>query len=314
MTPLAPHITAFLKVRLPVERRASGNICDTYAYAFQLLFEFASQRLNITPSQLMIEQIDAPLVFAFLEYLQDARGNCPSTRNGRLAAIKSFMRFIEYRVPSALEQILRVLATPTQKEDSSVVEYLNKEETKAILDAPNPATVQGVRDRAMLHLGFAGGLRVSELVGLRLQDLTFGSRYADVHVHGKGRRERVLKLWKEVANSLRAWISLRGEIPAPEVFLNARRQSMTRSGVEYILAKHIAEASLHCPSLNAKQVSPHVMRHYAASLIMPTVLAARRSSAINIGGSLGLAVVRCGIIRGSPERPRVRRRDGSVLA
>ena len=248
MTSLAPHITDFLKIRLPVERRASSHTCDTYAYAFQLLFEFASERLNVAPSALMIEHIDAPLVLAFLEYLQDTRGNSPRTRNGRLAAIKSFMHFIEYRIPSALEQIRRVLAIPTQKEDAVMVEYLNKEETKAILDAPNPATIQGVRDRAILHLGFAGGLRVSELIGLRLQDLTFGSKYVDFQVLGKGRRRRVLKLWKEVADSLRAWISVRRDVAFSEVFLNARWRPMSRSGVEYILAKHVTVASHHCTS------------------------------------------------------------------
>jgi site-specific recombinase XerD len=268
MMPLAPHITAFLRRRLPVERRASSHTCDTYAYAFQLLFEFASQRLNIAPSELTIEHIDAPLVLAFLESLQDIRGNCPRTRNARLAAIKSFMRFVEYRVPSALEQVHRVLAIPTQKHDSSMVQYLNKQEIEAILDAPDPTTRQGVRDRAMLHLGFAGGLRVSELIGLCMQDVTFDSRYVDVHVCGKGRRERVLKLWKEVAASLRAWTSVRGDVPVPEMFLNARRRPMSRSGVEYILAKHVAVASRHCPSLNGKRISPHVMRHTCAMNVL----------------------------------------------
>ena len=115
MTPIAPHITAFLQQRLPIERRASDNTCESYAYAFKLLFEYASGCLKISPSQLHLEQIDAPLVVAFLSHLETARSNGPNSRNTRLAAIKSFMHFMEYRVPSALEQIRRVLALPVKK-------------------------------------------------------------------------------------------------------------------------------------------------------------------------------------------------------
>ena len=109
MTLIAPHITAYLRERLPNERKASPHTCDAYAYAFQLLFQFASQRLGCSPAALQLEQLDAPLVLAFLEDLQAGRRNGPSTRNARLAAIKSFMHFLEYRVPSALEQLRQVL-------------------------------------------------------------------------------------------------------------------------------------------------------------------------------------------------------------
>jgi site-specific recombinase XerD len=115
MIPIAPHITAFLQQRLPIERRASGNTCDSYAYAFKLLFVYASDRLKIPPSRLHLEHIDAPLVVNFLSHLEITRGNGPGSRNVRLAAIKSFMRYMEYRVPSALEQIQRILALPAKK-------------------------------------------------------------------------------------------------------------------------------------------------------------------------------------------------------
>src|ERR1700746_349154 len=117
MTPVAPHITAFLQDRLPQERRASHNTCESYAYAFKLLFEFASVQLKVAPSELQFEQLDAPLVVAFLNHLDAAGGNGPSSRNTRMAAIKSFMHFMEYRVPSALAQIQRVKALPPKKAD-----------------------------------------------------------------------------------------------------------------------------------------------------------------------------------------------------
>ena len=261
MTPIAPHITAFLRERLPLERRASAHTCDTYAYAFQLLFEFASQRLGVQPSDLQLEQIDAPVVTAFLEHLQIERGNGGRTRNARLAAIKSFMHYVEHRVPSALDEIRRVLAIPMQRTDGRLVCHLTVAEQDALLAAPEPTTRDGIRDRALCHLAVAGGLRVSELVGLRLSDVSFRECYVDIVVRGKGRKERVLPLWKEVANSLRSWLAVRGEARVPEFFLNARGDQLTRSGVAYIVRKHKKAAAATCPSLERKTVSPHVLRH-----------------------------------------------------
>jgi site-specific recombinase XerD len=130
MTPIASHVTAFLQQRLPVERGASENTCESYAYAFKLLFEYASSRLKVAPSQLHLEQLDAPLIVNFLDHLETARGNSANARNIRLAAIKSFMRFMEYRVPAALEQISRILAIPSKKAEVRLVtECVNDFET-----------------------------------------------------------------------------------------------------------------------------------------------------------------------------------------
>ena len=267
MNPIAPHITAFLQQRLPVERNASVNTCDSYAYAFKLWFEYASDRLNVAPSALNLEQLDAPLVVAFLNNLETVRNNGASSRNTRLAAIKSFMHFMAYRVPSALEQIQRIMAIPSKKAETRLVKHLTVEEMQSILNAPTPESREGIRDRAMLHLCFAGGLRVSELIGLRLSDVNL-QPHASVLVHGKGRKERCLPLWKETTSALRAWLSVRGEVLVPELFANARGESMTRSGFEYILHKHAEAASEYCPSLATKRVSPHVLRHYVPFLTM----------------------------------------------
>jgi site-specific recombinase XerD len=267
MTPIAPHITAFLQQRLPIEQRASPNTCDSYAHAFKLLFEYASHRLQVPPSRLHLEQLDAPLIVDFLGHLETTRANGPASRNTRLAAIRSFMRFMEFRLPSALAQIQRILAIPTKRTDSHLVQHLTSQEMQAILDAPDPTVRHGVRDRAMLHLCFAGGLRVSELIELRLDHLTLHPQ-PSVLIRGKGRRERCLPLWKETATALRAWLSVRGEVPVPEVFLNACNEAMTRSGFEYILSKHVHTAQKSCPSLVAKRVSPHVLRHYVPSRTM----------------------------------------------
>jgi len=277
MIPIAPHITAFFQQRLPVERRASSHTSDSYAYAFKLLLEYASERLHIPPSQLQLEQIDAPLVVSFLNHLESARGNRPSSRNVRLAAIKSFMHFVEFREPSAIEQIRRILAIPPKKTETRLVRHLTVEEMQAILNAPEPTGWDGLRDRAMLHLCFAGGLRVSELVGLQLADVTLHPQ-PSILVHGKGRRERCLPLWKVTAAALRAWLGIRGTVPAPEVFVNARGQPMTRSGFEYILDKHVQRAARSCPSLSAMRISPHVLRHTCALTVLQATKDLRKVS------------------------------------
>jgi site-specific recombinase XerD len=275
MTPIAPHITAFFELRLPLERRVSEDTRDSYGYAFKLFLTYASARLKVAPSQLAVEQIDAPLVVAFLHDLEATRGNGPSSRNVRLAAIKSFMHFLEYRVPSALEPIRRILAIPFKKTESRLVRHLSVEEMQAILDAPVPTTWAGIRDRALLHLCYAGGLRVSELIGLRLDDLTLQPQ-ASVLVRGKGRRERCLPLWKTTA--LRAWLAVRGTARVPELFVNARSASFTRSGIEYILRKHVQTARQRCPSLATKRVFPHLLRHTCALTVLQATKDLRKVS------------------------------------
>lgn len=267
MTPIAPHITAFFRQRLQVERGASSHTSDSYAYAFKLLLEYAGERLHVRPSALYLEQIDAHLVVDFLNHLETVRANRPSSRNVRLAAIKSFMHFLEFREPAAIDQIRRVLAIPPKKAETRLVRHLTVEETHAILNAPDPSGRDGIRDRAMLHLCFAAGLRVSELVGLQLRDVTLQPQ-ASILVHGKGRRERCLPLWKVTTAALRAWLGLRGSAPTPEVFVSARGQALTRSGFEYILAKHVATAEKSCPTLTTKRVSPHVLRHTCALTVL----------------------------------------------
>ena len=277
MTPIAPHITAFLRQRLIEERNASRNTCESYAYAFKLLFEFAAQRLKTSPAKLCFEQIDVTLVADFLTHLERRRGNGANSRNIRLAAIKSFMRFMQYRLPAALDQIQRVLAIPAKKTETKLVKHLTVEEMQAILDAPAPTNREGIRDRAMLHLCFAAGLRVSELIGLLMADLRLHPD-ASIRVEGKGRKERCLPLWKQTATAVRAWLAVRGSVPSSHLFINARGEAMTRSGFEYILAKHVRTATAACPSLSQKRVSPHVLRHTCALTVLQATKDLRKVS------------------------------------
>jgi integrase/recombinase XerD len=251
MTPMAPHLTAFLRERLPLQRGDSPHTCASYAYTFQLLLTYASQRLHLQPFDLCLEHLDAPMVIAFLAYLEAERGNRPSTRNTRLAAITSFMRFVEYRVPSILEQSRRILAIPTKKTDVPLVKHLSMAEMHAILEAPDLRTRRGIRAHAMLHLCFAAGLRVSELLTVPLTAIRFHPA-PTIRVLGKGRRERALPLWKQTADDLRAWLAVRGDVGIPELFLNAQGRVMAREGFAYVLHKYVRLAAHSCPSLERR--------------------------------------------------------------
>lgn len=166
----------------------------------------------------------------------------------------------------ALEQIQRILAISAKKADARLVRHLTAPEMQPILDAPNPTVRGGIRDRAMLHLCFAGALRVSELMELRIDDMMLQPQ-ASVLIHGKGRKERCLPLWKKTTSAIRAWLSVRGEARVPELFFNSRNDAMTRAGFEYILRKHVHAAETRCPSLSSKRISPHVLRHTCAQTI-----------------------------------------------
>ncbi len=276
MTSLAPHMEAFLREHLVRHRGASQHTCDSYAYSFQSLFEFAAQKLKVAPSALKLEQLDAVLVSKFLEHLETSRGNSAETRNIRLAAIRSFFRFLQYREPAAVEQVRRVLAIPFKRTDTRLVPYLMREEMQSLLDAADPSTRKGVRDRAILHLAVCAGLRVSELTGLRIDDVAPQS--ASIHVLGKGRRERALPLWKTTAAALRAWLAVRGPVASPEVFVNARGAPFSRWGIAYVLRRHTETAGRKCGSLRGKQVSPHVLRHTSAMIVLQATQDIRKVS------------------------------------
>ena len=191
------------------------------------------------------------------------RSNAARSRNARFAAIRSFFRYLEYTAPTCLDQALRIRSLPTKRTDKALIDYLTKEEMQVLLDAPNPRTPGGTRDRAMLHLTYACGLRVSELLSLRLTDFPERS-LATVHIIGKGRRERVLPLWRETQSVMRAWLAIRPDVLAPEVFLNRDREPMTRDGFAHRLALHVETAAKKRPSILGKHVTPHVLRHSCA--------------------------------------------------
>jgi site-specific recombinase XerD len=231
------------------------------------LFTFASQRLHLRPSALCLEQIDAPLVMEFLAQCETARGNSASPRHTRVAAMKSCMRFVEYRVPALLEQSRRVLAMPTKKTPVPLVMHRSITERQALLDAPDVRIRMGIRDRAMLHLGCAAGLRVSALLSLPMSAVTFPPTPV-IQVHGKGRRERALPLGKQTADDLRTWLAVRGHVALPEMLLSPHSHALTRMGFTHMLHQYVRLAERYCPSLQTKHGTPHVLRHTCAMMIL----------------------------------------------
>ena len=256
MIDLARPLAAFLREHLPRDRGASPHTIASYTASFKLLAVFAARRHAVRPCQLQVGHLDTATLLAFLEHLEADRRNGVRTRNARLAAIKSFFRYLEFRHPECLDLAAQVHALPQKKCDQPPVDYLDHAEIRALLDAPATGTVTGLRDRAMLCLAYNAGLRVSELVGLALEDLK-APGLDSIRVMGKGRRGRVLPLWKETRAALRNWLGVRPDGADGHLFLNAFGAGLTRRGFAKRLALHAAVAARTVASISGKTVTPH---------------------------------------------------------
>ena len=253
----------FFTQRLMQQRRASPHTIGSYRDTFRLLLHFAQARLGRPPTQLAFEQIDAPFVAAFLDELENGRGIAARTRNLRLTAIRSFFRYSAFEAPAHAAQIQRVLAIPSQRFMRAQVGFLTRPELEALLAAPDSHTWSGRRDHAILLVAVQGGLRLSELTGLRRDTVILGTG-AHIRVLGKGRKERATPLTKQTVAVLRAWLREIPDKADATVFPNARGGRLSADGVQYLLTKHVATASKTCPSLQQRRVTPHMLRHTTA--------------------------------------------------
>jgi len=253
----------FFQRRLVAERGASAHTIASYRDTFELLLRYVEQRTGRTPSALTLNDLDAPMVLAFLDHIEADRGNSPRTRNLRLTAIRSFMRHASVRDPTSLPIAQRVLAISNKRFDRPVVGFLSREEVDALLDAPDRQTWSGHRDAVMIAVLYNTGARVSEVIGLRIADVLL-DRASALHLHGKGRKERVVPLWKSTATQLRAWFEHIDRSPDAPVFPNRAGRRLSRSGVEHRLRVAVTQAAERCPSLSGRRVSPHTLRHTTA--------------------------------------------------
>jgi integrase/recombinase XerD len=265
MSALAPALQAFFTDRLITQRDSSPRTIAAYRDTFTLLLRFAHARTSKQPFELDIDDLDAPLIGAFLIHLERDRGNSARTRNARLGAIHSFYRFAALEHPEHAHTIARVMAIPTKRHERSTVCYLDLTEITALLAAPDRGTWLGRRDRALLALMIQTGVRVSELVGLHVHGVHLGTGH-HIRVLGKGRKNRATPLTGEVAALLRQWITERGGEPEDPLFPTRQGRPLSRYTVGLLVAKHAETAAADCPSLTAKRVTPHVLRHTAAML------------------------------------------------
>ena len=267
MTPLAPTLQAFFTERLITQRNASPQTIAAYRDTFRLLLRFAHEQTGKQPFQLDIDDLDAPLIGAFLTHLEHDRGNSPRTRNARLGAIHSFYRYAALEHPEHAHTIARVMAIPTKRHERNTVSYLDLDEIKALLAAPDRSTWLGRRDHALLVLMIQTGVRVSELVGLRIGDVHLGTG-AHIRVTGKGRKKRATTLTRETVAVLRAWLKERhGATRRPAVPHPPRTAAQPLHGRRRSSPSTPRTAAASCPSLTAKRVTPHTLRHTNAMLL-----------------------------------------------
>ncbi|MDP2956437.1 MAG: tyrosine-type recombinase/integrase [Longimicrobiales bacterium] len=263
MTALPPLLQTFFTERLQSQRHASPHTVRAYKLTFTLLLRFAQDRLGKAPSQLCLEELDAPLIASFLHHLELERRNSVRTRNARLAAIHSFFDYIAVLVPDHAHLVARVLAIPQKRFERRLVHFLSRKEVEALLAAPDRRTRLGRRDHLLLLVASQTGLRASELVTLRVEQIVPGG-HPYIRCTGKGRKERYVPLTRQVLRCLHAWLKEGSAGPTDLLFPSSRGGALSLDALEMIVDKYAATAAERCPSITEKRVSPHTLRHTAA--------------------------------------------------
>jgi integrase/recombinase XerD len=267
MSLLAPTLEAYFTERLISQRRASRHTIAAYRDSLRLLLGFTQQRTGTTPSRLDLADLDAPLISAFLDHLEQTRGASVRTRNARLVAIRSLFGFAALRHPEHAALIQRVLAIPQKRYERNDVSFLTHDEVQAMLAAPDRSTRIGRRDHAVLMLATQTGLRVSELIALHRQDLELGN-CARVTCHGKGRKTRSTPLTRQSTRILNAWLKELPDQPDTPLFPGPHGTALSRDAIRRLVHRHWLTATRHCPSLQTKHVTPHTLRHTCAMSLL----------------------------------------------
>src|SRR5271165_1379352 len=261
--PAAALVQAFFVEYLLNQKHASPRTLATYRDAFRLLLRFVHETKGVQPATLTVADLDAPTILAFLDNIEQKRANCVRSRNARLAAIRSFFRFVQMREPAVLAVASRVLAIPVKRTERKLIGYLTRSEIDAILSAADRTNWDGRRDHALLLTLYNSGARVSEITGVRRDEIALDAP-ASLKLHGKGRKERAVPLWAKTAQILRPWFKELGDQFGGLAFPSARAQRLSRHGVSYLLRRAADRAVSACPSLRSKHISPHLIRHSTA--------------------------------------------------
>jgi integrase/recombinase XerD len=256
--PAAALVQAFFVEHLLNQKHASPRTLATYRDAFRLLLRFIHQTHGIEPAALNVENLDTPVILAFLDHIEQQRSNSIRSRNARLAAIRSFFRFVQMREPAAVAVASRVLAIPVKRTERKLIGYLTRPEIDALLSAADQTCWDGRRDHALLLTLYNSGARVSEIIGVRRDEIVLDAP-ASLKLHGKGRKERAVPLWTKTAQILRAWFLELGDRFGGLAFPSARARRLSRHGVSFLLSRLADRATAACPSLRNKTISPHVI-------------------------------------------------------
>jgi integrase/recombinase XerD len=267
MTSLAPILEGFFTDYLMTQRQASPHTIASYRDTFTLLLGHLHDQTGKLPSHLELTDLDAPTITGFLHHLETRRGNGTSTRNARLTAIHSLFRYAALHVPENAALITRVLAMPTKRTGTTIVCFLSRPELQALLAAPDRVTWHGRRDHTLILIAAQTGLRVSELTTLTIDDLHLGTG-PHIRCIGKGRKQRCTPLTPPSVQALTTWLAERCGRGDDPVFCTRKGTVLSRDAVARLLAKHVATAEEHCPSLQAKTVTPHTLRHSAAMQLL----------------------------------------------
>jgi integrase/recombinase XerD len=245
------------------QRNASPETISSYRDTFRLFLRFSEQQFGRAPAALTLADFDAPQVLAFLDSLEKRRRSCIRSRNARLAALRSFLHYAALQEPAALATISHTLAIPIKRFDRVPVSYLSREEVAAILTAPDHNTWSGHRDAVMLAVMYNTGARVSEITRLNVEDVEFGPT-TTVRIHGKGRKERVVPLWKSTRRELAGWLRRTSTAVGTPLFPSRRGERLSRVGVRSRLDAATTIARQMCTSLRNRRVFPHLIRHSTA--------------------------------------------------
>ncbi|MFC3677089.1 tyrosine-type recombinase/integrase [Ferrovibrio xuzhouensis] len=246
------------------QRAVSSNTVAAYRDTFKLLLVFAQKTIRKAPTDLVLADLDATLILAFLDHLESERKNTVRSRNARLSAIRSFLKYAAHQDLTALAVIERSLAVPQKRHDRAVLGFLTRPEMEAIIAAPDCTTWAGRRDQALFTLLYNTGARVSEAIDLKVGDVVLDVSPV-AHLHGKGRKRRSVPLWKSTAAMIRHWLPrLTDASPRAHLFPSGRGQRLSRSSVTQRLGQAVAQAACTLPALADRPISPHTIRHTTA--------------------------------------------------
>ena len=254
---------AFFSEYLISQRGASAHTMASYSNTFQLLLRYAAKCLKKSPSAIVLQDLKAKFVTKFLNDLEQHRKISARSRNVRLAAIHSFFKYLSYKLPKYGALIQEVLAIPEKRVNHNIIGFLTETEVKALLDVPNQETWLGKRDHTLLVVAIHTGMRLSELLGLKWQDISL-NQGADAECLGKGRKYRCIPLSSQATRCLRIWFNELCPLPAAPVFPTIHGLRMSADSFQYLVKKYAKEAGKQCSSLKLKKVTPHSLRHTAA--------------------------------------------------